>query len=186
MKHSLRLYEAKHALLFPCGEATLHRRSRLHFSCAEGVLHSKTKRDATASLFVLVTHRRLELRTPWLKVKCSTVWASGSNFHYQSIIPHKVYFVNTFFEKLWEKLWEFMIIFVVFYRVFIGRYFFIDPLRHLRCHLNFFETPLRHLRCHLSQSERQFDILQLCILHSALTGGETPPLRRCLTLNSKL
>ena len=30
-------------------------------------------------LSFLVTHRRLELRTPWLKVKCSTVWASGSN-----------------------------------------------------------------------------------------------------------
>ena len=26
----------------------------------------------------LVLHRRLELRTPWLKVKCSTAWANGS------------------------------------------------------------------------------------------------------------
>ena len=30
----------------------------------------------------MVTHRRFELRTPWLKVKCSTDWANGSySFH---------------------------------------------------------------------------------------------------------
>ena len=28
--------------------------------------------------FSVVLHRRLELRTPWLKVKCSTVWANGA------------------------------------------------------------------------------------------------------------
>ena len=28
--------------------------------------------------YLLVIHRRFELRTPWLKVKCSTDWASGS------------------------------------------------------------------------------------------------------------
>ena len=28
--------------------------------------------------FSLVIHRRFELRTPWLKVKCSTDWANGS------------------------------------------------------------------------------------------------------------
>ena len=28
--------------------------------------------------FCVVTHRRLELRTPWLKVRCSTNWANGS------------------------------------------------------------------------------------------------------------
>ena len=28
---------------------------------------------------VLVTYRRLELRTPWLKVRCSTDWANKSN-----------------------------------------------------------------------------------------------------------
>ena len=39
------------------------------------------KRTIGKSLwFFLVTRRRLELRTPWLKVKCSTVWASGSFF----------------------------------------------------------------------------------------------------------
>ena len=28
----------------------------------------------------MVTHRRFELRTPWLKVKCSTDWANGSRY----------------------------------------------------------------------------------------------------------
>ena len=37
------------------------------------------KRTAKAVLLLLVTHRRFELRTPWLKVKCSTVWANESH-----------------------------------------------------------------------------------------------------------
>ena len=34
--------------------------------------------SATWAILVVVTRRRFELRTPWLKVKCSTGWASES------------------------------------------------------------------------------------------------------------
>ena len=43
----------------------------------------------------LVLHRRLELRTPWLKVKCSTAWANGA-LRYWYIIPQTLSFVKDF------------------------------------------------------------------------------------------
>ena len=42
------------------------------------------------ALFSLVLLRRIELRTPWLKVMCSTFWANGSySFSCLNIIPQK-------------------------------------------------------------------------------------------------
>ena len=41
--------------------------------------HSDTS-PSQVLLFKLVTHRRFELRTPWLKVKCSADWANGSKY----------------------------------------------------------------------------------------------------------
>ena len=43
-------------------------------------LQSSTLATWSCRLFILVTHRRFELRTPWLKVKCSTDWANESCF----------------------------------------------------------------------------------------------------------
>ena len=44
---------------------------------------------------ILVTHRRFELRTPWLKVKCSANWANGSNVDDLCIISINIPNVKT-------------------------------------------------------------------------------------------
>ena len=48
----------------------------------------------------VVTYRRLELRTPWLKVRCSTDWANGSSYVSDFIeflrisFAHKDYYIS--------------------------------------------------------------------------------------------
>ena len=53
--------------------------------------------------YSLVIHRRVELRTPWLKVMCSTYWANGALLINSSIIlSYKDFFVNRFSENYWN------------------------------------------------------------------------------------
>ena len=49
--------------------------------------NTKKKRQLSSEncRFFLVIHRRVELRTPWLKVMCSTYWANGS---YSIFVAH--------------------------------------------------------------------------------------------------
>ena len=61
----------------------------------EGRLTKKVARECVQPF--LVTHRRLELRTPWLKVKCSTVWASGSFFATRLLYHNNVVLSTIFF-----------------------------------------------------------------------------------------
>ena len=57
---------------------------------------NKKTGTARVPVFLLVLLRELESRTLWLKVKCSTNWATGAFKSYCNIIAQLKLFVNSF------------------------------------------------------------------------------------------
>ena len=53
--------------------------SDLQSSTRDMYRQQKSRHRFAIPAFLLVTHRRVELRTPWLKVMCSAIWANGSS-----------------------------------------------------------------------------------------------------------
>lgn len=71
------------------------------------------KRTKSSDYTPMVIHRRVELRTPWLKVMCSTYWANGSYCLTRlNMISHSLWIVNIFrsnnfsFQKLFFPIIE--------------------------------------------------------------------------------
>ena len=67
---------------------------------AHGVVPAGTKKERKTTrvlLSFLVLLRRIELRTPWLKVKCSTSWATGAySFLYPQTSLRRICYAGIF------------------------------------------------------------------------------------------